>query len=141
MSKGTGTKWCGPWALAFLTDRDYDTADKHIRRKIKRKTKVQGLSTYGMHKSLGPKSKGFTRTKRVTLQKLSDQLLPGRIYLIWVTGHYLILDTGTGMVIHNQVEIWKPVEECRYKQTQVRGYLCWTPRKTSAVPFREKQGL
>jgi len=139
MKKTNGVNWCGPWALAFLTDRTYEAADMLARKKANRKNKIQNMTTRVMERCLGTKT--FTRHSNMTVTRAMDNLLPGRIYLLWVTRHYLILDTGTGMIIHNQEPTWKPISECRYRRTQVRGSICWTPRKAGAEKFRLKKGL
>ncbi len=120
-SRGNG--YCGPAAVAILTGLDTGSAAAHIRR-ITGKKRVVGVSVTAMLRVLGGLKLNTTQTTdarwtqkqwrklRPTLQNWAAGM-PSEVYLVNITGHWLVYDGRSGEVCDNHTIY--PLHVGRYK--------------------------
>ncbi len=133
--KGTTRKantWCGPYALALVSGLDYDTVyQKLLRQRNKSKASYQHKAKYiagvyhrelwAMARKLCSKTFDWDRSlKGKTLGSMRDHLKGSRVYIIAVTGHYVVLDSRTWEVCDNQTKVWIPLAEWQHKKVRVQ---------------------
>ena len=118
--------WCGPYALAVALGVDYDEAYELLRR-VSRKRQIKGTAYVWMlwalkRHRIRTEFKNLTRSagvrletrwkdgKCITLRGCTDYLKPNRLYIVTVTGHYVVVDTSDGTCIDNQTMGWFPLD-------------------------------
>ena len=120
-----GATWCGPHALATVTGKTYDEVIEVVRKRIKRK-RIKGMFSHEMYysaKALGVKDMGVfmpSRGKR-NLRNLMDWLKPNRLYIIFVTGHFVTVNTKDWTVCDNCND-WHPVATSKLGRKRVISY-------------------
>ena len=120
-----GTTWCGPHALATVTGKTYDEVIKVVRSKIRRK-RIKGMFTneiFIVAKALGIKDMGVfmpMRGKR-NLRNSVDWLKPNRLYIVFVTRHFVVVNTTDWTVCDNTNE-WEPVTTSKLGRLRVKSY-------------------
>ena len=112
--------WCGPYALALISGLSYDEAYTKTLRMLRRgKPAYRTKPTYikGMYPSelvrAGRTLKcpfQFKDAPNVTLNKLMDELRPNRIYIVFTTDHFLVVDTSSWTLCDNWTQAWVPVK-------------------------------
>jgi len=127
---GTSRKaitWCGPYALATVAGLTYDEVYEKMLRAYnkKRYTKVKHIT--GVTNSLMERVSKicrctfkFERVTKRTLNQTMDHLDPNRIYIVLVTGHYIVVDTRDWTMIDNQNMDWVPIKESAHRLKRVR---------------------
>lgn len=96
-------RYCGPAALAILSGQS-TTATAALLRQLTGKRAIMGVPSGTMMRAMH--ALGFrctpVGTPRRTLRALAEDLeLPTGVYLVIVTGHYVVLDTRTMQVSDN----------------------------------------
>lgn len=123
------TTWCGPYALALISGLDYDTVyGKVLRAKNKRMpTHKKRKYITGMSKSLmqivAKTMKClfmFVKAQRMTLNSYIDHLTPNKVYIIQITGHYVVVDTRTWEICDNQSKAWQSISDSKHKRCFVK---------------------
>jgi hypothetical protein len=119
------TLWCGPYAIAVIFGTDYDTAYKKTLRSVNKrlmkrsrwawkKTRIQGLGNMAMERVIRTRYKKFIFAnveRKPTLKNYLDHLRPNRLYVVNVTGHYVLINTKDWTISDNQLGQWVPVNE------------------------------
>ena len=132
-SESNRTLWCGPYALAVVSGLSYDEVYKKALRKVRRDTPnychqpkyIKGMmkgQVEAVAKTLKVPCKfgrveGMSRT--ATLSNLMDYLQPNRVYIVGITGHYVVVNTSTGMLIDNIHKDWVKVGESKHFRCRV----------------------
>lgn len=126
--------YCGPAALAILTGKTTDDAARVIRS-ITGRSRVYGVSAFSLVRAaakMGLTMKhivdmtAMPTLKRLTLQQAMSQLKADRVYVVNITGHYIVLRhdgkgwCGRGWLVHDNVHTAKPLEEYRGKRKRIK---------------------
>lgn len=123
--------WCGPYALALVSGFSYDEVYKKMLRAVNRgrpkhlhKLKsIKGVHNHTMEQVAYTLRCAFTfkkLKKPQTLLSYADELYPSRVYIVAITGHFLVLDMRTREVCDNQSKEWIPISESKHKRCLVR---------------------
>jgi len=142
--------WCGPYALAVILGIDYDKAYKKLLRADRhnsgwvlninsgriiyrgyKRMYLQGITNYTFQLGAISKYKKFRFEKAnesLSLrQYIDNHLRPGCLYVINITGHYVVIDMARKMIIDNHLRRWVPLADtkhmmkCRVKKV---AYVC-----------------
>ena len=130
------TLWCGPYALALISGLDYDTVYAKALRKVRAKKQsyeYKPASLKGMYPSdleavaktlkapftFKALDKRWNKRDQLTLGKSMDYLRPNRIYVVMVTGHFLVVNTTDWTYCDNIDEGWYPVSSSRHVRAKV----------------------
>ena len=125
------TLWCGPYAMATVSGQPYDAVYKKMLRAENRgrpaylgKRKfLTGVSTDLMETVSRTLKTGILFEHvlgKPTVNQYLDHLRPNRIYILEVTRHYIVIDTGDGTAIDNQSGKWQPFSEFKQMRKRVR---------------------
>lgn len=114
--------YCGPAVLAYITRTDPDTAAAHFRR-WSRKKAIRGVSNELMLfviKQLGLKPTFAlpAAMRKPTLKQWWLSTEPDGLYVINITGHFIVLDGAR--VYDNTFREGKAFHVCPYLQRKVR---------------------
>ena len=105
--------WCGPFAVATVAGIEYEPAYQTLR-KIRGKRHCKGVSNGNIAtacKQLGLKGKWTTLEKKRKLSKfVPESLEQGKVYIIQITKHVLVMDTRDWTTIDNQVPKWRAMD-------------------------------
>ena len=105
--------WCGPFAVATVAGIEYEPAYQTLR-KIRGKRHCKGVSNSNIHsacKKLGVKGKWTKLDKKRKLSKfVTENLEQGKVYIIHITKHVLVMDTRDWTTIDNQVPEWRAMD-------------------------------
>ena len=105
--------WCGPFAVATVAGIEYEPAYQTLR-KIRGKRHCKGVSNSNIHtacKQLGVKGKWTKLDKKRKLSKfVTENLEQGKVYIIQITKHVLVMDTRDWTTIDNQVPEWRAMD-------------------------------
>ena len=105
--------WCGPFSVATVAGTEYEPAYQTLR-KIRGKRHCKGVSNDNIAKAckkLGLKGKWTTLKKQRKLSKfVFENLEQGKVYIIQITRHVLVMDTRDWTTIDNQVAIWRAMD-------------------------------
>ena len=129
---GTSRKaitWCGPYALALVSGLSYDEVYKKMLRaknkrqpkwrKLKHITRVSDQLMQIVAKTVKTPFY-FKPAKRMTLSQYVDHLEPNTVYIIQITGHYVVIDTRTWELSDNQSLTWVPIKDSKHKRCFVK---------------------
>ena len=100
--------WCGPYSVATVSGKSYEQAYQTLRG-IRGKRHCKGVSNSDIEmacKKLGVKGKWTKLEKRTQLRKFLPTLEAGKVYIVQVTKHVLVLDARDMTTIDNQVPEW-----------------------------------
>jgi hypothetical protein len=119
-----GRTYCGPYSLAIINGWSCDEAVENVKRSLRRKRPVGGMSRWEVERvSRGKFSRHPLKFKKVpkglTLQSLPDHLKPRRLYLVAVTAHYVVMNTSDWTVCDTHSKAWVPVKEHRCRLWRV----------------------
>ena len=123
--------WCGPYAIATLAGVDYDTAYDRVCRVLgvqsiagmRNNQTLKVLKDYGLRVMPLPRAEvydiisygdGYSTARRLTLAqwlKRRPPLPQGAMYLVQVTGHYLVVRGSR--IIDNRSLQWEPFSQRR----------------------------
>lgn len=125
MRSGKGPSWCGPHALATVTGKSYDEVITVVRSKIRRKH-IKGMfsnEVYLVAKALGVKDMGVFMPMRnkQNLRNSVDWLKPNRLYIVFVTRHFVVVNTKDWTVSDNCNE-WAPIATSKLGRLRVNSY-------------------
>jgi len=105
--------WCGPFAVATVAGVEYEPAYQTLR-KIRGKRHCKGVSNGNIAsacKKFGLKGKWTTLKKKRKLSKfVPENLEQGKVYIIQITKHVLVMDTRDWTTIDNQVPTWRAMD-------------------------------
>jgi len=104
--------WCGPYSVATVCGVEYEPAYRTIRA-IRGKRHCKGVSNSDIQKAckkLGVNGKWTKLKKRTQLRKFLPTLEVGKVYIVQVTKHVVVLDTRDMTTIDNQNPEWIPGE-------------------------------
>jgi hypothetical protein len=103
------TTWCGPFAVATVAGIDYEPAYQTLK-KIRGKRHCKGVSNSNIKvacKRLGIQGEWHKLEKRRIFRKFwKENLEPGKVYIVQVTKHVLVVDTRDWTTIDNQNPEW-----------------------------------
>ncbi len=108
--------WCGPFAIATVCGTKYETAYRTVRA-IRGKRHAKGVTATDIKKSctkLGVKGKWTNLPKRKKLAKFLPTLEAGKVYIVEVTRHVIVVDTRDYTTIDNQNPDWTAVESTKH---------------------------
>ena len=130
-----GKTWCGPYALAVISNTPYEFAYAKAK-KVLRKRAVMGMDRYQFSKVAKAMSVNCQRFWRedtvsdfvstgpsrfrldfITVSKLRDYLKPGRMYVVELTSHFIVVDTKDWTVCDNQ-HGWMPLADWPHRRTK-----------------------
>ena len=122
------TTWCGPYAMATVCGMDYDTVYKKMLRAYNKRTPYKRKYISGVTNTLMQiVSKTvkheieFKRAERVTsVSQYLNYLYPNRVYILQITGHYIVVDTSDWTVCDNQSQEWVPLKGSKHIRCKVR---------------------
>lgn len=141
--------WCGPYALSVMAGQDYDETYKRALRSLRAFTRrrygdclnlpksIQGLHDFELKaiaQTLGYKIEwepfpvNIRGTGEMTLKQALDHLLPRRFYIVFLTRHYITIDTHTWQWCDNQSKKWAPVTTCKWLRTRVESVAQYQPK-------------
>ena len=106
------TTWCGPYAVATVCGTEYEEAYRVIRT-IRGKRHAKGVSNDNITKSckvLGVKGKWKKLPKRTKLAKFLPTLEQGKVFIVQITKHVIVVDTRDYTTIDNQSRKWVAME-------------------------------
>ena len=107
------TTWCGPFSVATVAGTEYEPAYQTLK-KIRGKRHCKGVSNDNIAKALKTfdiKGKWTTLDKKRKLSKfVFENLEQGKVYIIQITRHVLVMDTRDWTTIDNQVAIWRAMD-------------------------------
>jgi len=121
-------KWCGPYALAMISDKSYEEAYLIAKKKL-RKRSITGM--YNHQFKAVARYMGFNKFEwqfvpksesKPTLRSFKDWMRPNRIYVVQVTRHYVTVNTSDWTVQCNQTQKWEPLDECKHRLRRVAAY-------------------
>ena len=106
------TTWCGPYSVAAVCGTQYEEAYRIIR-KIRGKRHAKGVSNDNIRvacNSLGVKGDWKKLPKRKRLSKVLPLLEQGKVYIVQVTKHVIVVDTRdfTTKLAHSIFEVKNP---------------------------------
>jgi len=120
-----GRTWCGPYALALISNTTYEVMYNRVKGILKRS--VRGM--YSREVEYVLKKLGcvtifvFPRIKdRTTLRRSQDYLKPNRLYIVWLTSHYAVVNTRDWTVTDNQILSWEPINASALGRKKLFGY-------------------
>lgn len=123
------TTWCGMYALALVSGLEYEVVYKKmlrginsVRHKWAKRKYITGVHNRDMERTAKTVKTPFVfkRAERMTLSQYIDHLDPNKVYIIEITGHYVVVDTRTWELCDNQSKSWCPVGESKHKRCFVR---------------------
>jgi len=123
-----GATWCGPYALAVISNTPYEFAYAKTK-KVLRKRAVMGMSRHEFSKvakAMSVNCQRFWREREVggcTVAKLRDNLRPGRLYVIELTRHFIVVDTRDWTVCDNHQAKWVPLADWPHRRTKCQNSL------------------
>ena len=100
--------WCGPYSVATVCGVEYEPAYQALRN-IRGKRHAKGVSNPDIAmacRRLGVKGKWTKLEKRTQLRKFLPTLEAGKVYIVQVTKHVLVLDARDMTTIDNQAPEW-----------------------------------
>ena len=106
------TTWCGPYSVAAVCGTQYEEAYRIIR-KIRGKRHAKVVSNDNIRvacNSLGVKGDWKKLPKRKRLSKVLPLLEQGKVYIVQVTKHVIVVDTRDFTTIDNQSQVWEAME-------------------------------
>ena len=105
--------WCGPFSVATVAGVEYEPAYQSLK-KIRGKRHCKGVSNDNIKKAcheLGVTGKWHKSKKRTVLRKfVKDNLESGKVYIVQITRHVLVIDTRDWTTIDNQVPTWRAMD-------------------------------
>lgn len=124
--------WCGPYAIAVVCGQDYEHSYQTAKI-IRGKRHAKGITNNDLQKSckaLGVKGKWFPissvgagNKKKMKLESFLKLLLPGKVYVIQITKHFIVVDTRDFTTIDNQnPDAWIAMEATKHKNKLVHNY-------------------
>jgi len=112
----TGKKritWCGPFSVALVSGKEYEPAYQTLKN-IRGKRHCKGVTTGNISKAckqFGIKGKWTKLDKKRKLSKfVPENLEQGKVYIIQITRHVLVMDTRDWTTIDNQVPEWRAMD-------------------------------
>jgi hypothetical protein len=122
-----GKTWCGPYALAVISNTPYEFAYAKSK-KVLGKRAVMRMSPHQfikVAKAMSVNCQRFWREREAdgcTVGKLRDNLKPGRLYAVEVTGHFIVVDTKDWTVCDNQ-HGWTSLADWPHRRARCRNTL------------------
>ena len=111
------TTWCGPYSIAVVCNIEYEPAYR-ICRKLRQKRHAKGVSNTNIADAchhFGVRGEWKKLAKRTQLRKFLPTLEAGKVYIVQITKHVLVVDTRDMTTIDNQVREWVAAEETHHK--------------------------
>ena len=100
-NRSKGKTWCGPYALAVIANIDYEPAYLFAKKHLE-VNRILGMYHWDLSKcvkAIGAKVGPWKNLHKITVARLADNLKPNRLYIVRVTGHYIVVDTNDWTVI------------------------------------------
>ena len=116
--------WCGPYAVAVVSGCGYEQAYQ-VARKVRNKRHAKGISNMDLKKSctkLGVKGKWHKLEKRTQLKKFLPTLEAGKVYVVQITKHFIVVDTRDYTTIDNQNPEWTAMESSKHMAKLVHNF-------------------
>ena len=124
--------WCGPYAIAVVAGTEYEEAYR-VARAVRGKRHAKGISNTNLSDSLkrmGVKGKwhpissvGSGSKSKMKLANFLPILDHGKVFVIQITKHFIVVDTRDFTTIDNQnPDAWLPVEMSPHKNKLVHNY-------------------
>jgi len=116
--------WCGPYAIAVVSGCGYEQAYQ-VARKVRNKRHAKGISNTDLKKSctkLGVKGKWHKLEKRTQLKKFLPTLEAGKVYVVQITKHFIVVDTRDYTTIDNQNPEWTAMESSKHMTKLVHNF-------------------
>jgi hypothetical protein len=105
--------WCGPFAVATVAGTEYEPAYQRLKT-IRGKRHCKGVTNDNIAKAckkMGIIGKWTTLDKKRKLSKFVPEILEqGKVYIIQITRHVLVMDTRDWTTIDNQVPEWRAMD-------------------------------
>lgn len=117
------TNWCGPYAIATALGLSYDEVYEKAKARL-RKQMIKGMYVVQMQivlRALGHDTR-WLYPARQTLRSLMDELRPNRIYIVLITGHYVVINTATWTLTCNQSGSWRSIADSKWHRCFVQRY-------------------
>jgi hypothetical protein len=108
--------WCGPYSVATVCGKSYEEAYQ-LLRKIRGKRHAKGVSNGNIKDAcnkLGVKGEWKHLEKRTQMRKFLPTLEAGKVYIVQITRHVLVVDTRDMTTIDNQHQDWIAAESSKH---------------------------
>ncbi len=117
--------WCGPYAIAVLCGTEYEEAYRAVRA-VRGKRHAKGITNSNLKaacRSLGVSGKWSGLEKRTKLSKFLPTLEAGKVYVVQITKHVIVVDTRDFTTIDNQrPDAWIAMEATKHMNKLVHNY-------------------
>ena len=113
--------WCGPYAIAVLCGTEYEEAYRAVRA-VRGKRHAKGITNSNQKaacRSLGVSGKWSGLEKRTKLSKFLPTLEAGKVYVVQITKHVIVVDTRDFTTIDNQQREWIAMDATKHKNKLV----------------------
>jgi len=116
--------WCGPYSVATVAGTSYERAYQTLKL-IRGKRHCKGVSNANIAaacKKLGIKGKWKKLEKRTKLANFLPTLEDGKVYIVQITKHVLVIDTRDRTTIDNQHREWIAMESTKHANKLAHAY-------------------
>ena len=113
--------WCGPYAIAIICGVAYEPAYQAAKL-VRGKRHAKGITNSNLKaacRMFGVNGKWKSLEKRTKLSKFLPTLEAGKVYVIQITKHFLVVDTRDFTTIDNQNREWIAMEATKHKNKLV----------------------
>ena len=128
--------WCGPYVVAVVCGIEYEPAYQILKNLLK-KRHAKGVTNSDINAAcryFGVKVKWTKMAKRTQLRKFLPTLEIGKVYIVQITKHVLVVDTRDMTTIDNQSIKWIAAETTPHKAKLVHAFF-----EVSNPKFQPKQ--